>query len=76
MPDDHSPELDQVRRLLFPRLPPGEGWARIDGAIAGARDERRQTAIERIAAGDDDLGADLVDALRRLTTAAARETDD
>jgi hypothetical protein len=36
--DDRSPELDQVRQMLFPGLPEEEGWARIDAAIAGARD--------------------------------------
>jgi hypothetical protein len=36
-----SEELDQVRKMLFPELPPEEGWARIDAAIAGAAAERR-----------------------------------
>ena len=57
-------ELDQVRRLLFPTLPPEEGWARIEGALAGAKDDERIDAIEELAAGD--LTADLIAALKRL----------
>ena len=63
-PQGRTPELDQVRRLLFPTLPPEEGWARIEGAIAGAKDEERLDAIEDLAEGD--LTADLIAALRRL----------
>ena len=59
-----TPELDQVRRLLFPSLPPEEGWARIEDALDGAKDEERIDAIEELAAGD--MTADLVAALRRL----------
>jgi hypothetical protein len=59
-----TPELDQVRRLLFPALPPEEGWARIEGALAGAKDEERLDAIEELAEGD--LTADLIAALKRL----------
>jgi hypothetical protein len=44
---NHSPELDQVRRMLFPSLSPEEGWARIDWAIRGAADPDKQQAIER-----------------------------
>jgi hypothetical protein len=61
-----TPELDQVRRLLFPTLPPEEGWARIEGALAGAKDEARIEAIENLAAGD--LTADLIAVLKRLQT--------
>jgi len=63
-PQGRTPELDQVRRLLFPTLPPEEGWARIEGALAGAKDEERLDAIEELAEGD--LTADLIAALRRL----------
>jgi hypothetical protein len=42
-----SPELDQVRKMLFPRLPPEEGWARIDKAFERAADPDRLDAIER-----------------------------
>ena len=59
-----TPELDQVRRLLFPSLPPEEGWARIEGALDGAKDEERIDAIEELVEGD--MTADLVAALRRL----------
>jgi hypothetical protein len=64
MPEGRTPELDQVRRLLFPSLPPEEGWARIEAALARAKDEERVEAIEDLAEGD--LTADLVAALRRL----------
>jgi hypothetical protein len=63
-PPRRTPELDQVRRLLFPTLPPEEGWARIEGALAGAEEEDRIDAIEELAGRD--LTADLVAALRRL----------
>ena len=58
-----SHELDEVRRLLFPKLSPEEGWARIDAAFAGAADPRKLDAIERIA--EADLSAELTEALRR-----------
>jgi hypothetical protein len=45
-------------------LPPEEGWARIEGALSGAKDEERIEAIEDLAEGD--LTADLIAALRRL----------
>ena len=64
MADPRTPELDQVRRLLFPSLPPEEGWARIERALAGAKDENRIEAIEELAEGD--LTAELIAALRRL----------
>jgi hypothetical protein len=62
--NDRSPELDQVRQLLFPDLPADEGWARIDAALAGASDERRVEAIER-ATRSRDLSQHLLDLLRR-----------
>jgi hypothetical protein len=61
---NRSPELDQVRQMLFPKLPPAEGWARIDAAISGAADPQRAAAIERLAAGD--LSDDLLSLLRLL----------
>jgi hypothetical protein len=71
VPEDstrRTPELDQVRRLLFPTLSPEEGWARIEGALAGATDEERVDAIEELAGRD--LTAELIAALRRLQTPA------
>jgi hypothetical protein len=59
-----SPELEQVRRLLFPSLPPAQGWARIDAAIEGASDPERIDAIERLAGTD--LSGDLMAVLARL----------
>jgi len=44
-----SPELDEVRRLLFPRLSVADGWAKIDRAFQGAADPRKREAIELIA---------------------------
>jgi len=61
---DRSPELDRVRRMLFPQLSEAEGWARIDGAIDGAADSQRFAAIERLAKGD--LNDDLLSLLRVL----------
>ena len=61
---DRSPELDQVRRMLFPKLPESEGWARIDAAISGAADPQRLAAIERLASGN--LSDDLLALLRLL----------
>ncbi|HEY2777885.1 MAG TPA: hypothetical protein VGI77_08260 [Gaiellaceae bacterium] len=68
MSDGRTPELDQVRRLLFPTLPPEEGWSRIEGALAGAKDEERLEAIEELAGRD--LTAELIAALKRLQTPA------
>ena len=59
---DRSPELDRVRQMLFPQLPPNEGWARIDAAFSGAADPQRTAAIERLASGD--LSDDLLSLLR------------
>ena len=46
---DRSAELDDVRRMLFPRLSPSEGWAKIEWAIRRAADPEKQTAIEAAA---------------------------
>ncbi len=43
-----TPELDQVRRMLFPRLSPEDGWARIDKAFERAADPERIEAVERL----------------------------
>jgi hypothetical protein len=67
MSDDEgsrSPDLDQVRQMLFPNLPPADGWARIDAALAGASDPERVDAIERLAGAD--LSGDLSAVIRRL----------
>jgi len=58
---NRSPELDEVRRMLFPALSPEDGWARIDQAIRGAADPEKQAAIEALARRD--LPADLLAAL-------------
>jgi hypothetical protein len=46
---NRSPELDEVRRLLFPKLSEDEGWAKVDAAFRGAADPRKQAAIEAYA---------------------------
>jgi hypothetical protein len=43
---NRSPELDEVRRLLFPNLTTADGWAQIDRAFSGAADPNRVRAIE------------------------------
>ncbi len=63
-PRGRSPELDQVRQMLFPNLAPAEGWARIDAAVEGASDPERIDAIERLAGSD--LSGDLMAILERL----------
>jgi hypothetical protein len=44
---NRSPELDEVRRLLFPKLTTADGWAQIDRAFSGAADPKRVRAIEK-----------------------------
>jgi len=46
---NRSPELDEVRRLLFPRLEEEQGWAQIERAFERAADPRKQEAIEAYA---------------------------
>ena len=46
---NRSPELDEVRRLLFPRLTEAEGWQKIERAFERALDPRKQEAIEAYA---------------------------
>ena len=46
---NRSPELDAVRRLLFPNLTAADGWAQIDRAFSGAADPNRVRAIEECA---------------------------
>jgi len=46
---NRSPELDEVRRLLFPKLADDEGWVKIERAFERAADPRKQEAIEAYA---------------------------
>ena len=46
---NRSPELDEVRRLLFPGLSEDDGWEKIERAFEGAADARKQEAIEAYA---------------------------
>jgi hypothetical protein len=41
-----SAELDEVRKMLFPRLSPADGWAKIEWAMRRAADPEKQAAIE------------------------------
>jgi hypothetical protein len=59
-----SPDLDRLRQILFPALPPDEGRRRIESAIEGASDEERWSRIEELAGRD--LSGDLLAVLRRL----------
>jgi hypothetical protein len=46
---NRSPELDEVRRLLFPGLSEDDGWAKIERAFERAADPRTQDTIEAYA---------------------------
>jgi hypothetical protein len=61
---ERSPELEQLRRLLFPRLSPEDGWQRIETALERAADRERSARIERLAR-DPDLAEDMLRRLRR-----------
>ena len=52
---NRSTELDEVRRLLFPRQSVHEGWALIDRAFRGAADPRKLEAIEALARREQQL---------------------
>ena len=52
---NRSDELDELRRLLFPRLSVHEGWALIDRAFRGAANPRKQEAIEALARREEQL---------------------
>ncbi len=73
-----SPELDQVRQMLFPKLPAAEGWARIEEAISGASDPERWEAIERLATervATADLSGDLLARLRAMRLLSGDDVD-
>ena len=59
-----SPELEQLRLMLFPHLGREDGWQRIETAFERAADGERSRRIERLA-GDPALTADLLARLRR-----------
>ena len=44
-----SPELEQVRQMLFPQLSDDEAWRRIDAAFVRAADEDRLNRIDALA---------------------------
>jgi hypothetical protein len=59
-----SPELEEIRRRLFPDLPADEGWAKIDRALNAAADQDRLDRVEELAGRD--LGWDLAEIIRQL----------
>jgi hypothetical protein len=59
---ERSPDLEQVRRMLFPHLTAEDGWGRIETALERAADRERSGRIEQLAR-DPDLAEEL---LRRL----------
>jgi hypothetical protein len=61
--------LDELRRMLFPRLSPEKGWARVDAAARGQSDPERWAAIERIVAVEQ-LHSELRTRLRQLRATA------
>jgi hypothetical protein len=61
---ERSPELDQLRRMLFPRLSPEDGWRRIETALERAADCERSARVEQLAR-DPDLAEEMLRRLRR-----------
>jgi hypothetical protein len=59
---ERSPDLEQLRLMLFPRLSREDGWQRIETAFARAADRERSSRIERLAS-DPDLVEEM---LRRI----------
>ena len=62
---ERSPDLEQLRIILFPRLSREEGWRRIETAFEGAADRERATRIEQLAS-DPDLAEEMLRRLRVL----------
>ena len=63
-----SPELEQVRLMLFPRLNREDGWLRIETALERAADPERAKRIEALAS-DPDLADALLRRVRGLDPA-------
>jgi hypothetical protein len=61
---ERSPELDQLRRMLFPRLSAEDGWSRIETALERAADRERSARVEELAR-DPDLAEDMLRRIRR-----------
>jgi predicted TIM-barrel enzyme len=75
---NRSPELDEVRRLLFPGLSPEDGWARIDLAFSRAADPEQWRKIEALAAREGlsaDLAAVLLARLKELNVQSGAAMD-
>jgi predicted TIM-barrel enzyme len=76
---NRSPELDEVRRLLFPGLSPEDGWARIDLAFSRAADPEQWRKIEALATREGlsaDLAAVLLARLKELNVQSGAAVDD
>jgi hypothetical protein len=75
---NRSPELDEVRRLLFPGLSPEDGWARIDLAFSRAADSEQWRKIEALATREGlsaDLAAVLLARLKELNIQSGAAVD-
>ena len=75
---NRSPELDEVRRLLFPGLSPEDGWARIDLAFSRAADSEQWRKIEALATREGlsaDLAAVLLTRLKELNVQSGAAVD-
>ena len=63
--NERSPDLEQLRLMLFPRLSREEGWRRIETAFERADDRQRSMRIEQLA-NDPDLAEVMLRRLRGL----------
>jgi hypothetical protein len=66
--NERSPDLEQVRLMLFPRLNREDGWGRIQTAFERAADRERSRRIEQLAS-DPDFAEELLRRLRGLGAA-------
>jgi len=60
---ERSPDLEQLRLMLFPRLSREEGWRRIETAFERAADRARARRIEQLAS-EPDLAEEMLHRLR------------
>jgi hypothetical protein len=63
--NERSPDLEQLRLMLFPRLSREDGWRRIDAAFERAADRERSRRIEQLAS-DPDLAEEMLRRVRGL----------
>jgi hypothetical protein len=62
---ERSPDLDQLRLMLFPHLSREDGWRRIETAFERAADRERSSRIEQLASNPD-LAKEMLRRLRGL----------